>query len=68
MNDHPVIRNMERTGYPDGKEPAYPVCPVCGAVCETICADRFGDVFGCDACVITVNAWEVEDCFPEDVN
>lgn len=26
--DHPVIRNMEATGYPDGKEPDYPHCPV----------------------------------------
>lgn len=22
--DHPVIRNMERTGYPDGKSPDTP--------------------------------------------
>ena len=21
LPDHPVIQNMERTGYPDGKEP-----------------------------------------------
>ena len=28
--DHPVIRNMEATGYPDGKYPKYPRCPVCG--------------------------------------
>lgn len=28
--DHPVIRNMKATGYPDGKEPQYPHCPVCG--------------------------------------
>lgn len=33
--DDPVIQNMERTGYPDGKEPRYPRCPCCGEECET---------------------------------
>ena len=28
LPDHPIIRNLERTGYPDGKEPRYPHCPV----------------------------------------
>ncbi len=66
MRDHPVIENMERTGYPDGKEPTYPHCPVCGEECETIYADRFGEVFGCDVCTTITDAWEVEDCFPEN--
>ncbi len=65
MNDHPVIRNMERTGYPDGKEPRYPVCPVCGEECETIYRDHSGGIFGCDVCVIISNAWEVDICFLE---
>lgn len=34
--DHPVIRNLEATGYPDGKEPDYPHCPFCGEECETM--------------------------------
>lgn len=34
--DDPVIQNMERTGYPDGKEPRYPRCPCCGEECETM--------------------------------
>ena len=63
--EHPVITNLERTGYPDGKEPVYPTCPVCGEKCETIYADRMGDVFACDVCVIQTDSWEVEDCFPE---
>ena len=33
--DHPVIRNMEQTGQPDGKEPKFPICPVCGAETDT---------------------------------
>ena len=36
LPDHPVIQNMERTGYPDGKEPIFPICPVCGEECEEI--------------------------------
>jgi hypothetical protein len=36
MLDHPVITNMERTGYPDGKEPDPILCPLCGGECETI--------------------------------
>jgi len=23
MRDHPIIENLERTGFPDGKEPEY---------------------------------------------
>lgn len=34
LGDHPVIRNMERTGFPDGKCEEWPVCPACGG--ETI--------------------------------
>ena len=62
--DHPIIRNMERTGYPDGKEPPQPHCPVCGEECETIYLDRYGAYVGCDVCVETKDAWEVSDCFP----
>lgn len=63
--DHPVIQNMERTGYPDGKEPTYPRCPICGEDCETMYKDRYGAYIGCDVCVETKDAWEVPDCFPE---
>ena len=63
--DHPVIRNMERTGHPDGKEPTYPHCPVCGEECDTIYKDKEHDIVGCDNCVSTADAWEVPDCFPE---
>ena len=65
LPDHPVVQNMERTGYPDGKEPHYPRCPICGEECETIYKDRYGAYVGCDVCMETKNAWEVEDCFPE---
>lgn len=63
--DHPIIRNMERTGYPDGKEPRCPICPVCGEECETIYKTKNLDIAGCDLCVAAADAWEVPDCFPD---
>lgn len=61
--DHPVIRNMERTGYPDGREPEYPICPVCGEECEIIYRDKWLDIVGCDECISTVDAWDYETKF-----
>ena len=61
--DHPVIRNLERTGYPDGKIPVYPHCPVCGAECYTIYR-HCSEIVGCDECINGNDAWEVEECFP----
>ena len=51
MPEHPVLQNMERTGYPDGKEPRYPRCPVCGAACETIYKTKGYEIIGCDLCL-----------------
>jgi len=65
LPDHPVVQNLERTGYPDRKEPRCPRCPICGEECETIYKDRYGAYVGCDVCMETKDAWEVEDCFPE---
>lgn len=66
--DYPIIRNCERSGWSDGKDPEYPVCPVCGTECETLYADRDGDVFACDVCVKTKDAWEAAECFPGKEN
>ena len=63
--DHPGVRNCELTGYPDGKEPTYPHCPVCGSECDTVYRDKDRNIVGCDECISTADAWEVEDCFPE---
>ena len=63
--DHPVIRNMEATGTPDGKAEQYPRCPACGKECETVYRDRLGAYIGCDVCVESKDAWEVDVCFPE---
>lgn len=64
--DHPIVQNLERTGYPDGKEPVFPICPVCGEECDTMYKDRYGAYVGCDACMETVNAWDADICFSEE--
>ena len=66
LPDHPVVANLIRTGYPDGKEPTYPHCPICGEECETLYKDRSGEVFACDNCVSAQDAWDAEECFPGD--
>lgn len=58
--DHPIITNMERTGWPDGKEPEYPHCPVCGGECHTIYKDKDDCVVGCDSCIKPIDAWEYQ--------
>lgn len=49
--DHPVIRNMERTGYPDGRAPREYLCPVCGAECVTVYTNFLREAVGCDVCL-----------------
>ena len=61
--DHPVIRNLERTGYPDGKAPRYPRCPICDGECEEIYKNTELDVVGCDLCLRPVDAWECSECY-----
>lgn len=55
LPDHPVIRNMERTGYPDGREPGIAHCPICGKECETIYRDQHGDIFGARLEIIEIS-------------
>lgn len=60
--DHPVIRNMELTGYPDGKEPSYPTCPICHEEADTFYVDQDEQIIGCDNCIKIRDAWEmIED-------
>lgn len=57
MIDHPIIRNMERTGNPDGREVTYPICPCCGAEAEEFYVNQF-DIVGCDQCMERVDVWD----------
>ena len=53
--DPPYIRDAETNGMPETEAVN---CPVCGEECETIFADMYGNVFGCDRCILTQDAWE----------
>lgn len=58
--DHPVIRNMERTGYPDGIEPDSVLCPLCGGECETIYRRKEDfEIVGCDICLDRIDPAEI---------
>lgn len=58
--DHPVIANLERTGYPDGKEPEPPLCPLCGGECEIIYRTKEDhEIVGCDLCIERIDPWEI---------
>lgn len=58
--DHPIIRNIEATGYPDGQEPICPKCPVCGAETDIVIKDIYGEIVGCDECLKRIDAWEAD--------
>ena len=52
--DAPYIQEAERYGIPS---PDPVCCPVCGKECERIFQDKDGDVFGCDMCVKSIDAY-----------
>jgi uncharacterized Zn finger protein len=44
----------------EDEEPHY--CPICGEEAEEFFASKFdGKIVGCENCVGTVEAWELED-------
>lgn len=59
--DHPVIQNLLRTGYPDGKELIEPHCPICGEDSEFFYINRNGDVVGCERCLKMKYYYEFEE-------
>lgn len=52
---------IKAISYPDGKEPKYPICPICGAETDTFYRNRDLDIIGCGECVSTVDAWDHYD-------
>lgn len=70
MNDwnlqHPLITHMMQDGTPDGRKERYPICPCCGEECDTAFVDQFGDVVGCENCMMEHEAWERPECFPDE--
>ena len=65
IGDHPAIQNALATGFSDGVR-YWPHCPVCGEECDTLYIDRYGEVFGCEECVETRDAWETHACFADE--
>ena len=63
--ENPVIANLMATGYPDGKEPIYPRCPICNGLCQTIYRTERGEIVGCDCCLTEHDAWEDVPYYPE---
>ena len=64
--EHPDITAAERTGYPTGRD-RFPICPCCGEECEHVYREFGSDhIIGCDQCLIEEDAWETEQCFPEN--
>lgn len=59
--DHPVVQNLCRTGYPDGKEPEEICCPICGsATAESFYTKQDRTIVGCEHCLIMRPYWEFE--------
>lgn len=65
--DHPIIRNLERTGlpHPEIDEDEEPICPVCGEACSTAFLDSNGDALGCENCIQRKDAWDFPDYLPK---
>lgn len=63
--DHPIIRNCERTGYPDFRDAEWPICPECGNECSNVYSTREGTIVGCDVCLVMGDAWEEPQCFSD---
>ena len=53
--DDPRIVDAEQNGYPEADAV---MCPVCGKACDTIYEDKYGDVCGCENCMMKHDAYE----------
>ena len=58
IGDPPDIARTLATGYPDGKDPQAPICPVCGEETDTVYTDYGGEIVGCSNCLTPHDAWE----------
>lgn len=58
--DHPIIQNLMRTGYPDGKEPKEFCCPICAADAEDFYRNPLRQIVGCEHCLTITKYWEIE--------
>ena len=59
--DHPTVRNLERTGTPDGRAEKFPICPICGEETDTYYKDIIGEIVGCGECIKRTDAWDEQE-------
>lgn len=62
--DHPIIHEIETTGYPAGRDKTTLRCPCCGeelSVDDEIYTGYSGEVIGCEHCVEIHYARNMED-------
>ena len=64
--DDPIIRSMEKTGFPPWIDAEDPRCPICGEICETVYKNKMGDIVGCEECLTAHDAIEEDECFAGD--
>ncbi len=57
--DHPIIRNLQGTGYPYGEEPNTMTCPKCGEDCDFYYIDWNDEIVGCENCI---SLWDADQC------
>lgn len=65
--DGPIVDSLNRYGVPPwqrNREEA--ICPVCHSYCSTIYKNGCGEIVGCDECVETYDAADVNECFPNE--
>lgn len=55
LPDAPWIRDAMINGVPE-PDPVH--CPICGEECDTIYFDRNGEIFGCEECIKTRDAYD----------
>ena len=51
-------RTLER------KKERMPVCPCCGEECECVFENDFGEIVGCENCIVRLDAWMTPECRP----
>lgn len=69
LPDEPGIQKMERFGTttPGEEEEIDVVCPICGKLAERFFYDCDGTLFGCDACVKSIDASDYEPEGGDDI-
>lgn len=61
--EHPIIREIEKSGYPYSYENVkYPRCPICNEETSAFYRNiETGDIVGCNCCVKEIDAWETQE-------